>query len=303
MSKNLYVGIDLGGTAIKYGLLTASGEVVAKSGRPTPQGRRAILGELVNAVGEMVAEAGRDAQVKAIGIGSPGLVDPERGKVIGRSPNLTGWQGAEIKRTLADKTGLPVAVDNDANAMALAEHRLGAGAGFRSGLYITVGTGIGSGIILDDRLWRGSRYAGAEMGHMTIVKDGNRCPCGKRGCLEVYTNANAIISYYGKPVPPEQGIKYIFDRLDSSGDRAAADAIETAAEYMAAGIGSVLELLDPEIIVLGGGIAQGRAYLPAVRAKLPEYSSSTCLKGLKVKRAKLGNRAGMIGAALLAAAL
>ncbi len=300
MARLSYIGIDLGGTAIKYGLITRDGQIIYDAERPTPDGRKAVLSEFAKVVSLLKEKAGeRGFRVGGVGVGSPGLIDPEKGKVIGRSPNLRGWEGANIKRSLEKESGLPVSVDNDANTMALAEHRLGAGKGYHSGLYVTVGTGIGSGVVLNDQLWRGANFAGAEMGHTTIVKDGDRCACGKLGCLEVYANAAAIERYYGKPVPPEKGLKYIFERAELHRDRKALAAIDKAAEYLAAGIGSALELLNPEVVVIGGGVAQGHSFLPAVKSKMPHYCSATLLKHLRLRHARLGNEAGFIGAALL----
>lgn len=302
MVRLSFIGIDLGGTAIKYGLVTREGKIVFDTERPTPDGRKAILDEfakIVSSLKETAKEKG--FRVGGVGVGSPGLIDPEQGKVIGRSPNLRGWEGANIRKGLENKSGLTVSVDNDANVMALAEHRLGAGKGYHSGLYVTVGTGIGSGVILKDQLWRGVDFAGAEMGHTIIVKDGESCLCGKQGCLEVYANAAAVGRYYAKPIPPDMGLKYIFRRAERFGDRVALAAIDKAAEYLAAGIGSAMELLNPEIVVIGGGVAQGRSYLPTVRSKMPRYCSATLIKRLRLRHAKLGNEAGFVGAALLAA--
>jgi glucokinase len=302
MAKLLFIGIDLGGTAIKFGLITSEGEIITTAERPTPDGRKAILGAFADIVASLEKKAKEHGyRVGGIGVGSPGLIDPEQGKVIGRSPNLRGWEGANIRKGLEQEFGLSVAVDNDANVMALAEHRLGAGKGYHSGLYVTVGTGIGSGVVLDDRLWRGANFAGAELGHTIIAKDGISCRCGKDGCLEVYANAAAIERYYGKPIPPDVGLKYIFERAKRFGDRAALAAIDKAAEYLAAGIGSAMELLNPEIVVIGGGVAQNRSFLPAVRSKMPQYCSRTLLRHLRLRHANLGNEAGFIGAALLAA--
>ncbi|MCK4856699.1 MAG: ROK family protein [candidate division Zixibacteria bacterium] len=299
MPREVYAGIDLGGTAIKYGLVAGDGRLLATAICTTPVGRAAILRQLVAIIHDLQQTANeKHLTLAAVGIGSAGIVDPNRGQIIGRCPNIAGWQGTEVKREIESATGLPVRVDNDANAMALAEHRYGAGKGFSSGIYITVGTGIGSGIILDGRLWRGAHFAGAEFGHTIIVKGGRRCPCGKQGCLEMYAATGALRRYYGKRLPPEEGARPVF-QLARTGDQAAQAAILKAADYLAAGIGSVLELINPECVVIGGGVTVGRGYLKSVRATLPRYSSRAALHGVKVKRAKLGNNAGLIGAALL----
>jgi glucokinase len=302
MTKQIYAGIDLGGTSIKFGLVHESGRIVYKSATPTPRGRAAILKEFATILEHVRWIASQEGYVVSrAGVGSPGIVDAHAGKIIGRSPNTPGWQGADVRSYLQKTTRLKIAVDNDANAIALAEHRFGSGKGYKSGLYITVGTGIGSGIILDNQMWRGAHFAGAEIGHTIIQKDGKQCKCGKRGCVEALAATEAFFEYYGKRVPPDGGVKYVFDRAEA-GDRQAQKAIATAADYLACGIGSALELLNPEVIVIGGGIASGGGtYLSEIRKGLLKYASASCRKGVLTLPAKLGNDAGLIGAALLAA--
>ncbi len=300
MSNPAYIGIDLGGTNIKFGLVDARAHIIASGSTATADSRRRILAQFAAIAAELrvLARAG-GYTVKTIGVGSPGIVDIRRGKVIGGSPNVVQWRGTDIRRSLASATGLRVYADNDANVMALAEHRYGAGKGYSTGLYITVGTGLGSGIILDNQIWRGARYAGAEVGHSIINLDGLPCQCGKRGCLEMYVNAASFAKFYGQPVPRGAGSKFIFDRA-RAGDRKAIAAIRTSANYLAIGLGSAVEILNPEIIVIGGGVAAGgRLYFDAIRSGIRHYASPAQLKGLKILPAQLGNDAGFLGAALL----
>ncbi len=301
MLKTIAAGIDLGGTFIKFGLVHSNGKIIYKSSTPTPKGRAAILHEFASIVSHLGWIAKQEGcKLRAVGIGSPGIVDAHQGKIIGRSPNTPGWQGAEVKKAVSKATGLRVSVDNDANVMALAEHRFGAGRGHRSGLYITVGTGIGSGIILNNEIWRGAHFAGAEIGHTIIQKDGKLCKCGKHGCVEALAATDAFLEFYGKPVPRDGGVKFIFDRA-KQGDKDATRAVALAADNLACGIGSAMELLNPEIIVIGGGIAAGGApYFRAIRQGILKYASPSCRRGIKVVPAKLGNDAGLIGAAVLA---
>jgi glucokinase len=302
MKKKIFAGIDLGGTSIKFGLVADSGRILYKSSTPTPTGRAKILGEFAAIVDHLQWISDQEGMsLRHVGVGSPGIVNFETGKITGRSPNIPGWQGADVKKSLENSTSLTVVVDNDANAMALAEHRFGSGKGYRSGLYITVGTGIGSGIILDNRIWRGSHFAGAEIGHTIIQKDGKQCKCGKRGCVEALAAMEAFFEYFGKKIPNAGGVKYIFDQA-RRGDRQAGLAIARAADFLACGIGSALELLNPEIIVIGGGIASGgTAYLQEIRRGLKKYASASCLQKVSLKAALLGNDAGLIGAATIAA--
>jgi glucokinase len=302
MRKKAYIGIDLGGTTIQFGLLVAGqAKPVYRSSFRTAKGRLAILEQLAQIVTQLGVRAQQmNYRLSGVGVGSAGIVDPKAGRIIGRSPNIPEWEGTEVGRELEARTGIRTWVDNDANVMALAEHRIGAGQGFDSGLYITVGTGIGSGIVLNGQLWRGAANAGAEMGHMIVAKNGRSCCCGKRGCLETYANAAALVRYYGQPLPKIAPVKEIFKKA-RQGDPAAEAAMRKAADYLACGIGSVLELLNPEIVVIGGGIAAGSGYLRAVRECLPAYLTTPELGDAPIKRAQLGNSAGLLGAALLCA--
>ncbi|MGB5105312.1 MAG: ROK family protein [Candidatus Zixiibacteriota bacterium] len=300
MARQLYAGIDLGGTNIKYGLVDRHAKIVHSASTPTGIGRKKILNQFAKIAGELEQIAGENnSEVFTVGVGSPGIIDIHKGKVAGGSPNVPGWRGTEIKRSLERATGLEVCADNDANVMALAEHRFGAGKGFSSGLYVTVGTGLGSGIILNNSLWRGAWFAGAELGHSIIKLDGIPCQCGKQGCLEMYVNAASFAKYYGGKTPAGSGSKQIFD-LAKAGDRKAAAAIKQSAEYLAIGLGSALEILNPEIVVIGGGVAAGGdLYLGTIRKRIAKYTSKAAVTGVKIVAAKLGNDAGMLGAALL----
>lgn len=300
MAKQVFAGIDLGGTNIKYGLVDRHANIIHSSSIPTGSGRSEILKQFaeIAAILEGIA-IGNRAEVFTVGVGSPGIIDIVKGKVAGGSPNVVGWRGTEIKKNLERTSGLEVYVDNDANVMALAEHRFGAGKGARSGLYVTVGTGLGSGIILNDLIWRGAWYAGAELGHSIINFDGLRCQCGKQGCLEMYVNAASFARYYGRPVPAGGGSKYVFDRA-SGGDKRAIAAVKESAEFLAIGLGSALEILNPEIVVIGGGVsAGGELYFGTIQKSILSYTSKAAAAGVRIVPAKLGNDAGMLGAALL----
>lgn len=300
MAKQLYAGIDLGGTNIKFGLVDRHARIVHSSWTPTASSRMAILKQFAQVAAELEnVAAGEGGEVFTIGVGSPGIVDIHKGKVVGGSPNVSGWRGTDIKKSLERASGLEVCADNDANVMALAEHRFGAGKGYSAGLYITVGTGLGSGIILNNSIWRGSWFAGAELGHSIVNLDGIPCQCGKTGCLEMYVNAASFANYYGGEVPAGGGSKYIFD-LAKKGDARAIAAVKQSAEYLAVGLGSALEILNPEIVVIGGGVAAGgELYFGTIRKSIRRYASKASVTGVKIVPAKLGNDAGMIGAALL----
>lgn len=304
MTKQLYAGIDLGGTNIKFGLVTENGEITFHDLIPTGRTRKKIISQFAEIAGNLkdVAQS-QGGDFTTLGIGSPGHIDTRQGKVVSGSPNVRQWRGADIKgdlaKLLASKTRVEIFADNDANAMALAEHCFGAGKGCRSGLYLTVGTGLGSGIILDNRIWRGHKFAGAEVGHSIIVKDGVRCQCGKRGCLEMYVNSDSFVRYFGRGAPADADARWVFEQAES-GNKRALSAIGKSADYLACGIGSVLEILNTEIVVIGGGVSHGGTpYINAVRKQLSRYTSVAANSSVRLVAATLGNKAGLLGAALL----
>jgi glucokinase len=309
---NGVVGIDLGGTAIKHGLIAASAKLEDHDQRSTPKGKSAILA----AMAEIIASHQARHTVQAVGVGTAGAVDFHTGTVIGHSPNIPGWEGTPIAEELKSRVDLPVVVvDNDANCMALAESRHGAGAGCDSVFFLTLGTGIGSAFVLHGELWRGAHSMGGEYGHATVVKDGRPCACGGRGHLEAYASATALVrrtlelarqglpSVYGQ-VSDEAasvlGARDIFAAA-AGGDAAAAQAASEAASYLATGIASAVNLLDPQRVVLGGGMADaGAPLLEPVRREVQEKVHVGLRDRIEVVPAQLGNKAGLIGAALLA---
>jgi glucokinase len=305
------VGIDLGGTAIKHGLIAESGRLEAHDQRATSQGRSAILA----AMADIIAFYQSHHKVLAVGVGTAGAVDFQTGTIIGHSPNIPGWEGTAVSEELGNRVGLPVVVDNDANCMALAETRQGAGVGCNSVFFLTLGTGIGSAFVLHGDLWRGAHSMGGEYGHTTVVKDGRLCPCGGRGHLEAYASATALVrrtlelarqglpSLYGQVTDEAAavlGARDIFAAA-AGGDAAAAQATSETASYLATGIASAVNLLDPQRVVIGGGMADaGAAFLEPVRREVQARVHAGLRDRVDIVPAHLGNKAGLIGAALLA---
>lgn len=308
---SLIVGIDLGGTAIKHGLVDSDGRVVAEGSTPTPKGgRTAILDQLAKIVSQYNAKH----HVDAVGVGTAGAVDFETGTTKAFSPNIAEWGGTPVRSELLRRTGLPVMVDNDANCMALAELIAGAAKGYRSIFFLTLGTGVGSATVIDGRLWRGAHSMGGEWGHATIVHNGRLCGCGKRGHLEAYASATALVrrtvelarqglpSMYGginDDAAAVLGSKEVFAAA-AGGDAAAAQAISETAAYLGTGIASAVNLLDPERVVIGGGMAEaGDSFLSMVESEARARSHEGVSEHVKIVAAALANRAGFIGAALL----
>jgi glucokinase len=199
--------------------------------------------------------------------------------------------------------------DNDANMVAIAEARVGAGRGFNHIVFITVGTGIGGGIVINGQLYRGGSYNAAEIGHMSIDFNGNPCGCGNMGCLETYASAPAILRYYQQKLKENQqkvdpeilSTELIFERA-RNGEKLAQETLTAATEYLGRGIANVVTLLNPQAVIIGGGVAEaGEDYLERVRQVVHQRTLRTSLPGLRILPARLGNEAGVVGAILLAA--
>ena len=317
MSTKHYVGVDLGGTNIKFGIVSDKGEVSYKGvlSAQAHLGRDAVYGNMLEGVKQALHAAKvRKTKIAGIGAGSPGTVNQITGKIEGSSPNIPQMVNANLRQWLAKPFGLPVCVDNDANVMALAESKFGAAKVFSNALCITVGTGIGGGIILDGKLFHGSNFAGAEFGHMTICYNGRRCNCGGIGCLEMYASAPAMVRDAQRLLRPDRKSvihKLVQEDLDQlttkilfqaerKGDALAAGVINQACAYLGAGIASAVNLLNPEVVVIGGGVSQGGAsFIRRIEREVKRRAFPSATRHLKVVRAKLGNDAGFIGAAIL----
>ncbi len=318
MNKQYFVGIDLGGTNIKFGIVSERGKVLQKAvlSAQANLGRKAILSNMNKAVEESLAFARRKKlKIGGIGVGSPGTVNLDTGKIEGSCPNLPQMVGVNLKKSLSKNFKFPIYVDNDANVMALAESKFGAAKGYKDALCLTLGTGIGGGIILDGKLFHGSNFAGAEFGHMTICYSGRKCNCGGIGCLEMYASAPAMVkdakwllrrnreSIIRKLIQEDASkltTEVIF-KAEKKGDVLASDVINQACAYLGAGIASAVNLLNPQVVVIGGGVSEGgQSFIHRIEKEVKRRAFPSATKNLKVVKAKLGNDAGFIGAAMLA---
>jgi len=307
-----YIGLDLGGTNLKYALGDNTGNILVKLTRPSQaqESQEKIFTNMIAAVEKLMDVAEKnDLQVAAIGVGSPGNVDFENGCIIGQAPNIKDWTDAPIRERLQMNFHIPVWTDNDANMVAIAEARVGAGRGFNHIVFITVGTGIGGGIVINGQLYRGGSFNAAEIGHMSIDHQGVSCPCGGIGCLERYAAAPAIIKYYqqrliedGQEVIEELlSPEFIFERA-KNGENLAVETLDVATRYLGIGLANVVNLLNPQAIIIGGGVAEaGEEYIGRVRKVVFERALRTSLPGLRILQAQLRGEAGVVGAILLAA--
>lgn len=311
----LYIGIDVGGTTAKAGVVDEAGQILYKSSCKTGIERdfEDIAADMAELCRHIVRESGHEmAEVAAVGVGIPGEQSPKTGLVA--FCNNLGWVDVPLMQRLRDALGLPVYVDNDANVAALAESAFGASRDVKSSILITLGTGVGGGIVRDQRIHTGAHGVGGEIGHMVVVVDGEPCNCGHRGCWEKYASATAIIRM-GRALMEEKpdcalarqmggdaanlNAKAVLD-LAKAGDADCAGIFETYVKYLCVGLANLINIYDPDMIVLGGGVAYaGDFLLDAVRAALGDYVYCPALSWARVELARLGNDAGIIGAAML----
>ncbi len=315
--KQYFAGIDIGGTNIKFGIFDETAKVIYRSHRPTESNKGAtpLIHKLTNIAEQLLLHASEEElEIKQLGVGSPGAVDINSGQVISVCPNIKDWKGIAIGAHLKKHLNIPVYVDNDANAMALAEQKFGAAAGFNSAVCLTIGTGIGGALIMNGSVYRGSNFSAGELGHVSINPDGEKCNCGNRGCLELYCSSKAITKSAKKLLskhmtedfeeilkgePENLTIKKIFLAFDK-GDTVAREVIEEAAYYLAVGIAGVVNLINPQAVIIGGGVADGSLkFVELVEKDLRKIAFDSAVEKLIVKKAILGNDAGFIGAGLL----
>jgi glucokinase len=299
------VGIDIGGTSIKHGICSSEGDLICWDSVEThaEAPKEEILERLATILSEDLQIAKeRKLMILAAGVGTPGSVDIERGFLIGGTPNFIHWRNVPISEYLHTKSRLPVYADNDANLMAYGEYMFGAGKNKKDVICITLGTGIGGGIIIDGELYRGSYYAGAELGHMSIHYAGRRCNCGGIGCFEKYASANALIEDFNALAPssPCQNTKQIFERYHS-GDSLAVTAVDQYISYLGAGLANIINIFNPQIVIIGGGVSEaGEDFIQKVRLFAKSRTMPNSFDRVEIVRAQLGNRAGMLGAAAFA---
>ena len=315
-----YIGIDLGGTNIAAGVVDSDFNIIAKASTPTKRPRpcRDICADMAAVALKAVAEAGLIIDdIESVGIGAPGTVNSDSG-VIEYSNNLDFYNEpvADYIREFIAKPGehlkLPVYVENDANAAAYGEYVAGAAKGAHNAVCITLGTGVGGGIIIGGKIYSGSNYAGAEIGHMVLEVDGPKCTCGRHGCFEVYSSATGLIRMTKEAMdahPESKMHEMMGDHVSGrlafnamrAGDETAKEVVNKYIKYLAAGIANTINIFQPEILCIGGGVCnEGDALMiPLREAVREEVYSKRSEKNTEIVRASLGNEAGIIGAAFL----
>lgn len=312
-----YLGIDLGGMSIKAGICDDNGKILYKDTCVTVRNEDGdrIVNDMAALCLKVIADAGlKVSDIEYAGIASPGSADSEKGVIIYAA--TLPFLNYPIADKLAEKTGIKkVYIDNDANAAAKGEATYGAAKGYKDSLFITIGTGVGGGIIIDGEVYSGFNFSGAELGHTVIVKDGEECSCGRKGCLECYASASGLIKLTKKKMLEckDSGMwkiadgdiekvngKTAFDAL-RAGDKAGIEVVNEYIGYLGCGIVDFINIFQPEVLSIGGGISKEGEYLLAPLREIVkrEQYSRYSDKQTTIKIATLGNDAGIIGAASL----
>lgn len=310
---NYFAGIDLGGTFIKGGIVDENGNILIKDQVPT--GRERPYQDIAADMAALILDLAKRANIavsdlKAAGIGSPGTVDSKRGVII--YTNNLNWKKVPLADEVRKHLGVPVFVTNDANAAAVGESFAGAAKKYPSSIFVTLGTGVGGGIVIDGVLFEGNRSAGAEIGHTVIRVGGEKCTCGRKGCFEAYASATALIRQTKRAMEKdrESALWKICPDIDkvngktafdgaAAGDKTAEKVVKNYITYLAEGIANLANIFRPNAIVLGGGVcAQGDTLLVPLRKKVNRMLyGGTKYAPVELLVATLGNDAGLVGAA------
>jgi glucokinase len=293
------IGLDLGGTDLKSGRVASDGtlEGFARAPSRAAESAGAPLDAAIEAARTLLARRA----AAAVGLGVPGAIDPSSGALVGRTPHFPHWLDEPIGARLAEALGVPVTVDNDANTHAYAEHRLGAARGARVSITVTLGTGVGGGIVAGDTLLRGAFGGAGELGHVAMGSGEMACRCGVDHCAEPEMSASGLVRAARAAGFEVVNGAEVF-ALAATGEAIAVRLIDRMGDRLGAAIAAAVGIVNPDVVVIGGGLAQaGEPLFSRVRAALERYALPSHRRGLAVVPAALGERAGVIGAGLLAA--
>lgn len=312
---NLNVGIDIGGTNIGAGLVDKDLNIVYRVEIPTEtnKGYDYIEGKVIEIIEEMILQSSKlNGTIDSIGIGIPGISNPT-GDYVRYCPNLN-WKDVPLGKNLRSRFNIRINIENDATVAGIAEAALGVMKGYPNSVFITLGTGIGGGMIINHKAYTGSHGVGAEIGHMIVGENFYDCNCGNNGCLETFASSTAIQKYVINEIEngftntillekknkgQEINTKLIFESA-RLGDKLSNQAVDRMVKYLTIGIVNIINIIDPDIIAIGGGVAKAGGFLlDKINDLLPKYILFKELNFGKVKLAKLGNDAGIIGAAML----
>jgi glucokinase len=309
---DFYGALDLGGTKLRAVVADLDGNILGEIIRPSEadEGPERVIGRMIETLTAASSEAGvAISQLRAVGVASPGALDLVHGIVQG-APQLPGWDGVPLVEIMSRRLGLPVLLENDANAAALGENRFGAGRGTRYLVYLTISTGVGGGIIIDRKVYHGVSGAAGELGHMIVWFNGPRCLCGQLGCLEAIASGTGIAwraqdLVNAGQAPGLERIQRERGELDAdevadaarAGDEDALRLFDEAGVYLGIGLSNYVNIFNPEMIVIGGGVAAGAGelFLPHAEEIMREVARKEPLKYVRLERAALGDRSGPLG--------
>ena len=290
------VGIDIGGTMIKYGLISLDGEISAGGEIPT-EAEKGIENLFQKIFG--IIEVYPKEELLGIAVSGTGQIDGNIGKVIGGNDIIPGWIGTDLVKMLEKKFSLPAVLENDVNCAALGEKWLGAGKEKKDFVCVTIGTGIGGGIVMNDDILRGDTCVAGEFGHIQIVKNGLECMCGKKGCYERYASTTALVRMVKEKTGFKLNGKEIFTR-ERAGEPIFKEIVEEWIDYLTDGLSTITYIFNPSLIIIGGGITkQGDYLLNRVNKNLASKIGVNYRKNLSIRFAELGNNAGILGAVYL----
>jgi len=301
--KNVSIGIDVGGTNIKLGLVNASGRIIGRSHLVTKSFARNKL-KLINALidsilGLLDKNHLNKKNVLGIGLGLPGLIDPVKG-VVSFLPNVPGWRNVALKNIVQKKIKIPIFLDNDVNLVTLGEWKYGAGKGYRNVVCMTLGTGIGGGLILNGTLYRGHGFVAGEIGHMPINEKGPDCACGGYGCFERYIGNQHLLEK-GRKIFKNKNLQLedIFD-LANKGNVRAIQFWEETATHIGNGLVGIVNLLNPQLIIIGGGVSNNFKFLRrTITGIIKQRAMKVQAQMVKVVKSRLGDDAGILGGQVL----
>jgi len=301
--KRYTVGVDVGGTNIKLGLVNSSGEIMARDFLETKQFYKNKR-RLIDAVGQKIVLLLESKnlglkQVAGIGFGLPGLVDPQKG-IVNFLPNIEGWRNVPLRKIAQDQLKVPVCIDNDVNMITLGEWRYGAGQGYHNLMCMTLGTGVGAGLILNDTLYRGEGYVAGELGHMPLNECGPKCNCGGWGCFETYVGNGRLLHKASKVFKNKKIELPDIYQLASEGNQKALKFWKDTAGHIGNGLIGIVNLLNPRLIIIGGGVSNNFTFLKKeINTIIRDRAMKVQAKMVRVVRAQLGDDAGIIGAHVL----
>lgn len=290
------IGIDIGGTAVKYGLLSEEGKILESGEFPTEaeKGVENLFKNICNVIDKYLSK-----EIMGIAVSGTGQIDGSVGKVIGGNPIIPGWIGINLVERLEMKYNLPAVLENDVNCAALGEKWLGAGKDAEDFICLTIGTGIGGGIVSNGNIFRGDTCVAGEFGHIQVVKNGEQCLCGKKGCYERYASTTALVKMVKEKTAKELNGKEIFE-FEKSGDKEIREIVDSWIDYFTDGLSTITYIFNPYLIIIGGGVTkQGDYLLSRIWESLNTKLGENYKKNLTIKFAELGNNAGMLGAEYL----